>query len=1259
MRKRIGKILKYFCIVLILLLVGVFALNWYLKYRLENYLRGSLSEKVLKATDGVYRLDFENLSIGLVTGELLIEGITLSPDSALLKKDSLSHRYVDNFAKISVGSIYFKGVNLTWRSNYKKLNFDLFRIKDATIDLLDLRLSRADVATKDSATDLDLYAMISPYINELTVQKISLENSSVSYQVSDGDGFVSQYSLQNINFEANGFRLDDDSRKSGKLLYSDNFNFLVDKPQMLISNRQFDLTVDRMLFDTKDSIIQIKDVELFPKTKLWEQINKLPDSYLEGKIESVDVSGLFFERKQGNNYLWVKSFDINKPTIDYFASVRDSSVTDVEAQPVDTLNMSWSLYSIVAPLLKSVSISTIGVNDAKFSYSQLLADGQVDEYRLDRLNMEAVNFKVDSLSETPLGKRFLYSQGFAVEAVGIKGELKGKNYIVSADSMVLNTLSRCFGLINIVLDPYDRTTNNDFVQGSIRSIYVDSLRYDMGLEANLLRIDDPHVEYVRKSAKAMVGKGGSASASQGRSLWQQVSPVFNHLLVRRIEVNDGRLRYTDSKGGDVGVIENLYLGASDLLIDEGTVDSLNYFSACRDFDFRFSHLKASSKHYGHSLDVRQTIFSKLDRLLKIRALRVSPLSLKSGKGFDGKRYDVSVPLVEFSGLDFLFSGLNLRDLQVASLGVERPRVKIDDVLPGGGVNPFLRIDATSMALRGLSWQTGGVLDLTSVFVSDWYFRQEQKQTSRAKATDGRAVHGGFALVSGINVARFDMVNSRADLKSEGKDVNLSVPQLSFNGLSWDKRRLNLGKIAIERPSLMVWQMQKPMVVDSVPLRKSGASDIYKTLGAISDSIVVGEVDINDADFDLAVDTLGRKSDGKRLNNTRLWLSGLHVGNVDRSYRVDDLELRVNNFRYPTPSGFYTLSVDSITFSSRGSALRLDSIALVAKYPKMEFAYKNPRHKDWFDVRVGSIALTGIDVPRFVEDEVLYADSLCVDYVMLQNFKNQKIEIEHNIMPMIYEGLQKLPLKLFVRGAHARDFNVIYEELPRKGDVASRIVFRGMNGWLKGVTNIATVPDQFIDLDADGYFMGRGYFKARWLLPVSADYDCFLLDGQMSNFCLTDLNPILQPMAPVRIDDGLVRDVNFSIEGTSLGADIDMLMLYNDLRLTVEKGIDNRDKNGLLTTIANAVLRSDNPKKRGAKPRHPKLYVVRDPYHSTFNYLWQILQPPLVESVGISQRKQNFAKRVGKIIGSIKNFFKCEKASSRDKGNEPKKGKGQN
>ena len=96
--RKIKRVIGYTLGIAMVLIAAIFLLNLHLTKRLERYLRKELIHRTAEATDGFYRLSFDNLSISFFKGELTLEGIKLCPDSAVFRdwerKDSLPSVYV-------------------------------------------------------------------------------------------------------------------------------------------------------------------------------------------------------------------------------------------------------------------------------------------------------------------------------------------------------------------------------------------------------------------------------------------------------------------------------------------------------------------------------------------------------------------------------------------------------------------------------------------------------------------------------------------------------------------------------------------------------------------------------------------------------------------------------------------------------------------------------------------------------------------------------------------------------------------------------------------------------------------------------------------------------------------------------------------------------------------------------------------------------------------------------------------------------------
>lgn len=1221
------KKLRRAVIVIICLVIAGFLLNWFLTYRLEKYLKSELGNIISNETDGFYNLRFADLQIDFFSGELLMEGVTLIPDSVVFskleKQDSLPHVYLD----LSLGSIHFKGVNLTWRFDYTKLHFDLFEIRNTNVNIYELDKvpnNRPDSTDKREGLG-NIYELISPYITVLTAKEMNLSDASFTYNIKDVQN-PATYSLTDINFRVHGFILDENSSTSGKLLYSDNFEFTAKNPQVLLVNKQFELNTKNILLSTRDSIILVEGIRLRPQEALIADSLHIVESYANALVKKVEVNGIHFKREDAQNYLDARSLNIISSKIEYYnaQNIHDDT-TNVKVNISDSLLTSWSLYGLISPLLKEVVVGQILIDSAQFKYTDD-SKGKRDIYSMDKFQFIANGFRVDSVVDTQ--DRLLYSDNFIINAAGIKGIVRSKNQKANIGYLYLDMSAGDFKLGEMKLEPLSRSARNDYLSGTVKQLEIMGMKYKNAIEVEQLFINNPRIEY---TSSLYDSKNNSKKISNNDPQDEIFSSLLQYFHIRNINLKDAYVTYNDRQNNNVYKVSKLNFRVSNFFMN-GEQHSLYDLFDFSEFDISFEDFDNYLPDKQHRLQINKASLSSKGGMFSLRGLRIIPE--KQNKTIPAY-YDVSIPNLRIEGLsykkhqnDYIFN-TQLFDADSIQAKIERLSdnkkkssekkdqlfdVPIEHI---GQINinnvdfqyiDYSKKDSTNINLRYLSLK-----DVTN--------------------SDNKGLNLDQLLLSGVNL----------HLHQPSGYVNLLSDSLFIGGLNWkigDKFRLE--RFDVKRPVVRINQQ-------SIQKQKeeSDTKDIYDAIGRVAKLIELRQVNIADAELDYkqSKDSLTKT---EKLNHINLALYGFSVNTERKSFAFDDIEFNTSDLSFPIDKGFYTLQIGELGFE-KGGVFKVNDIKLIPAYPKMEFAYHHPQHKDWFDVAVGNIELRGIDYPTFFRNKKLNLRRANINNVEFQNFKNHKIEVGHNLMPMIYEGLQKLPLKVNIDTVDVRNFNVVYEELTKKGTIPGKIFFTDMNGLLTGFTNEVTFPQQYINLDANGKLMGTGYFTANWKLPVDSTNDNFLLSAHLIDFNLEELNQIITPMFPARVKSGFISDFKFNTSATSLGADVDMNMLYNDLTVQLLKEKDGKLVESKFTTwAANTIVRNNNPNNPNKKSRQPSVTIVRDPYHSTFNYIWQILKPPLIESVGVSKGKQDFMGGVSRFFGKVKSFFGAGKKKEEKK-----------
>lgn len=643
---------------IIIVIGGIVFLNYFLAYRLENYLKQEVKERVAVASDGFYSLTFEDLSINLFNGELKIEGIQLTPNSVVfsqwLTKDSLPLTYLD----VSIQQIDFKGINLIWLKNYRKLNFKSFEILHPVVHVTDAFYSDCHVRNVPVKRSKTLYEYIEPYMDVLSVNRLNIKDASASFLVEHPFTPI-LYKIEDIDFYAYNFQLDSSSFENGKLLYSEHFEFISPRPQTLLANNHFTMSSDSIVVNTRDSLIFLKDVHLQHQNS--HDLTVQPS--ISGEISSLELTGATFKRVNAFNTLQARVLDIDLSDLE-ISTV--STAGKPENMPDSTSGNSpfhsLSLYDLISPVLNRLSIDVIDIGQGKLDFSAI-REGETDNYKIQEYSLRAYDFLIDSIYETRYGIQYI--RNFEFMAGGIKAHMPSNNHQLQVDTLIINTEQGILGLKNIISNPV--SGKSTYVAGKIPSLLIHGYKYNKGLSVKDVIIEEPNVRYYSSAGKQKT-KNKEAS----------LSPWFQYLRVENFHLKKGNVAYREHTNRNNWQAKNINLLLQDLLINEKTL----YGPGARGFECNKVelYLNSISNTPGGNPEIKtgKASYSSQSGILELENIQYrSPEAIH--QDLSQTYISVYIPHLYINGAESLWS--NRQHLNADSIHIEQPEIAIRTALP--------------------------------------------------------------------------------------------------------------------------------------------------------------------------------------------------------------------------------------------------------------------------------------------------------------------------------------------------------------------------------------------------------------------------------------------------------------------------------------------------------------------------------------------------------------------------------------------------
>jgi hypothetical protein len=130
---------------------------------------------------------------------------------------------------------------------------------------------------------------------------------------------------------------------------------------------------------------------------------------------------------------------------------------------------------------------------------------------------------------------------------------------------------------------------------------------------------------------------------------------------------------------------------------------------------------------------------------------------------------------------------------------------------------------------------------------------------------------------------------------------------------------------------------------------------------------------------------------------------------------------------------------------------------------------------------------------------------------------------------------------------------------------------------------------------------------------------FLMTVRMKPADLTVLNPVLIPLASVKLESGFLDTLSLRAVGREYLSLGEMKMLYHDLKVRFLKNGDETKRTfltGLISFIANSfVVKKNNTSRMG------RVFFIRKRDRSAINYLIKIAMSGVAGSVGAKSNKK--------------------------------------
>ncbi|MEO9870691.1 hypothetical protein [Ekhidna sp.] len=350
-----------------------------------------------------------------------------------------------------------------------------------------------------------------------------------------------------------------------------------------------------------------------------------------------------------------------------------------------------------------------------------------------------------------------------------------------------------------------------------------------------------------------------------------------------------------------------------------------------------------------------------------------------------------------------------------------------------------------------------------------------------------------------------------------------------------------------------------------------------------------------------------------------------------SDRIHKLKFGGSEFVLAIDDG-YRMEIDSYELRHPEHSIDLNGIKLKSRYTKEEYSDITQYQNDWFDVFIERTQVKRFDLSEFINHDTYQIDRLNMEGVDAFIYRDKAVPFDENQSRKLPQSdLRDLDIHIQIDTIHLSG-DIVYQEKVMDYEQPGEISFNELDVDLLNIKTKDVSKNGLMILSGDGKLMNAGSFEIDGIFNLSSSNDQFSLGGKIENFPLDSMNRMLVPVANVRIDQGIAKQLFFNFIANDTLAQGEMKFKYNDLRIQLLNAQTHEKAGlgaGLKTFFANTfVVRNRNPSflflRKGI------IFQKRDTSKAIFNYWSKALLSGAVSSVGIhksDKQEKKFEKKV--------------------------------
>ncbi|MEE4284684.1 MAG: hypothetical protein V2I31_01005 [Mariniphaga sp.] len=665
-RKKIRKIVGWFALVFLLLLLGTATVFWV--KLIPDYVKNYLSEFTEEKSDGIYSLSMDAVKINLLPFSVKFSHVKLVPDesAARLVKDHLEK----TFYTFSAAEIILDEIKLKTLFNNGKFVCNEVLIVKPFIKLEGEDLLKSDSAKINSALVSDIRPLFE-MLDEVKINRIVLEDANFGFYGAMGStDFISQ--AKKVSVDVLGFTT------NAEMIQQNTGFFKTDDVLIRMNDFQNDmgdslhiLTIDTLLYSLKSTDIRAAGFRLYPQSRNSDK------NLFDVTVPNVTVKSRSIARFALDDSIKIRYLEFKKPDIRFY---RKENPQQFKLEAIDN----FDLYELVQNNFLKLEVDSFFLHDAKV---EIFRQPDFDNFqqRFQSVDIILNGFELDSASARNREK-LLHADDLEMTVAGYHLRLDDNEHHFKADSLFVSTFTHRLGAKKIHLHPVNENqsasrteVNVECESLNIEGIVLRNLYHTKTLPSEKIEVIEPkvHLRYHLEKEK-------QTKQIEGGLLFELVTDYLQGVYSNLVYIERGQLNIENNFHGNLqGYFETSFnFTLTDFSLDSASVEQTDKFFYATNFDLNFSDYTMRLVDDLHKLEVDNVLISSMNQQIQISNLKLEPVienvSTEDMKRFNrSELFKISIPGIKLTGVDLRNAFFNNK-LLISNFSISNPDIYFEN-----------------------------------------------------------------------------------------------------------------------------------------------------------------------------------------------------------------------------------------------------------------------------------------------------------------------------------------------------------------------------------------------------------------------------------------------------------------------------------------------------------------------------------------------------------------------------------------------------